>query len=290
MLRGLFHHAEKKTFYSPVYWKALSNLLFSQDKKEAQKLLQRVVDSHRKQFSEIDWRPWLAENEFASLPAAYTRLFYHAYFRHPLPDDLKPSISSQPIPVFSLDGSFLRLSRPWMAACQQELGLNLVLPELLTVRKLPSTNQDYADYVHAVHRTTYNLIKLASLKFTMESVYRGAVSHTEELTIRGQLAPYPIFDVLEEVYDNERHIRCCSIKPHACENYDITPVRSHYFVLGRAMEEIGTSEACVLPTVLFSTNSKVPNRYKGNTEQTQLLIMGEDRMKVFFRLFEMPIG
>jgi len=288
MLSGLSFLLESRTLWHPKYWGELCSLAFTQDQQQAQGLFQRAVDVRRRVLAKVDWSPWLAQHELSSLSVAYTRLFLCAYFRKAVPEDLQAAVQTQPVKLFVQEDDTLRISRLWIAACEQEFTLKLVAPELLTVRRLPQSNQEFADIIHNVHRTTYGLLPLAGLTPTLSSLYRGAVPNSDPLQLKGELGKFPQMDYTEARLSNESHVRCCSITPHACENYDLTPPRDAYFVLGRGMEDVGADETCVLPTVLFTTNTKVPNRFKGSSEH--LIVLTQDRLKVFFRLFEVPLG
>lgn len=288
MLSSLSALLESSTLWYPRYWGELCSLAFTQDRQQAQNLFQRAVDVRRRVLAKADWSPWLAEHELSSLSVAYTRLFLCAYFRRAVPEDLQAAVKTQPVKLFVPEGDTLRISRLWMAACEQEFAVQLVAPGLLTVRPLPKNNQDYADIIHNLHRTTYSLLPLAGLTPSFSSLYRGAIPKSDPLQLKGELGKFPQMDYTEIRLGSESHVRCCSLTPHACENYDLTPPRASYFVLGRGMEDVGADEACVLPTVLFSTNAKVPNRFKGSSEN--LILLAQDRLKVFFRLFEVPLG
>lgn len=288
MLSALANLLEPRTLWHPRYWGELSSLVFTQDKKQAQALFHAAVSVRRKKIAQTDWTPWLGQHEFRSLPAAYTSLFLCAYFKKTVSDELLAAVNTQPLPMFVPDGDSLRISRTWMAACEQEFTLHLVDPHLLSVNLLPGDNRDFAYYIHHLHRTTYRLLPLAGLPPTLNNVYRGAVPNNDQLQLRGGLGRQPLVDYVEVKIERDKHLRCCSLTPHACENYDLVPPATTYFVLGRGMEDVGASEACVLPTVLFTTNTKVPSRFKGNAEQ--LLVLSQDRLKAFFRLFEVPLG
>lgn len=288
MLKGLANLLEPSTLWHPKYWGELCSLAFTQDPQQAQSLFQRAVETRRRVLAKIDWSPWLAQHELTSLSVAYTRLFLCAYFRKAVPEELKAAVTTQPVQLFVPEGDTLRISRLWMAACEQEFSVQLVAPELLAARPIPQDNQDYADFIHQLHRTTYRLLPLAGLTPTLSSIYRGAVPLSDPLQLKGELGKFPQMDFTEARFGKDSHVRCCSLAPHACENYDLTPPRAAYFVLGRGMEDVGADEACVLPTVLFTVNAKVPNRFKGSAEH--LIVLAQDRLKVFFRLFEVPLG
>lgn len=120
-------------------------------------------------------------------------------------------------------------------------------------------------------------------------MYRGIFPLDDPITISISLSQKPHLEWEELSVNGTSTTRCCSIKPHACENYDFDPRRGIHFVLARGMDIDGTKTDCVMPTVLFSVHEIPKDRYRGNAEPEHILLINKRKMNEFFYLFEQDI-
>lgn len=189
--------------------------------------------------------------------------------------------------MYSKQNGQIWLSRAWMWAIQSELGLNLLPDELFFLKPEPNKHIEYSTFIHNIHRATYNIINFKGIQPSFSVIYRNVIEDNRVFQSRYSINKEPLIEYNAIKLDGALNIRCCSIKPHACENYDFSLNESNLFVVARGLEEVGIGQfKTALPTVLFTFNHKDITRFKSNAEYKDVLILDMDRFYKFIYLYE----
>lgn len=179
------------------------------------------------------------------------------------------------------------LSRAWIWAIQSELGLNLIPQELFFIDPEKNKHVEYANFVHYIHRATYKIIEFKGIEPSFSVIYRNVIEDNRIFTPKIKIGNKPMVEFHAIELDGALNIRCCSLKPHACENYDFTANDNNLFVVARGMEEARHGEVrAVLPTVLFTFNYKDITRFKSNADYKDVMVFDMEHIDRFLYLYE----
>jgi hypothetical protein len=122
----------------------------------------------------------------------------------------------------------------WMDAIQRVCNFQLIAPGLLTVEKQRFDNVWFAERVNNIHLTTYKILERMNLPLTLTNIYRGALESNAVYNEDASLENYKL-EMEKWKIDGVVHIRCYSLKPHACENYDFDYKKRLYFHVARGL-------------------------------------------------------
>ncbi|CAG9319484.1 unnamed protein product [Blepharisma stoltei] len=276
MLRALLRHTGSKPLIrSPLQWSNIARLIFSQDHSLANQIYNSVVEKHKKSFQKLN----LKQHD------RIIDLIISAYMKEPANEALKSRLTDFQ-GIFEENEGRLRISRAWIDAIQQETKIKLFPDRLLKIPDRNLDNRHYAEIIHNMHTAAYNIMTYKKLEPTMNFFYRGIFPVHDKLELKGNLGDKLRLENDEIKIKDEVHIRCCSIKPHACENYDFDPTPNVTFIIARGMDDNGKQSICVMPTVLFSVHDLPKFRYKGNAEPDSIFLVNKAKLKEFFYLFE----
>lgn len=265
---------------SPIFWPTSLKLLVSTSPIDVASIYSRVLSNNRELFHKADW------SGFPNLKATITSLLLTSYLREPLTDEIKATLSQLPIPIFSIKGQEIDILPVWIDALQKELSIDIFPPELFQFQ-IPSVDaRSYAERIHYLHKATYAALKLGNKKFTLRNIYRGAVASDEVVDIKTELSNKLKLERDETKIHGYKNIRVCSLKPHACENYDFDTRRNIKVIIARGMDEQGSQLICALPTVMFTIHDKAKDRYKGNIDSLSLHTINRKGMEKFFYVFQ----
>lgn len=189
--------------------------------------------------------------------------------------------------MYSKHNGQIWLSRAWMWAIQSELGIKLLPDELFFLKPEPNKHIEYSTFIHNIHRATYNIMNFKGIQPTFSVIYRNVIEDNRVFKSKYSLTKEPMIEYNAISLEGVLNIRCCSLKPHACENYDFSVSENTLFVVARGMEEVAVGDIRnALPTVLFTFNHKDISRFKSNAEYKDVLVMDLDQFYKFIYLYE----
>lgn len=275
MLPLLYKYTGPPLFYYPSLYPSLLKLTHSRDKEISANCFNYIVSKHIETLSKT---PGLSKEQLLDLLIA-------SYFRYPLSGSLK-NFLSQFSNIFQIANNSIRLSRSWISAIQAYTETPLFPQQLFALSPGTWTSNDYAAHIHYIHQATYNILHYKKITPTLQLIYRNSLRDSPEVTLKGTLTKFPVTEYDTSYINKAKNIRCCSIKPHACENYDFDYNSKSLFVLLRGMDDVGNNIECVLPTVLFTFHHFPVYRYKGNVQPEELLLVNHPQLRSFFWLFE----
>lgn len=276
MLRNVLSYCGSKYLMkTPTLWPHLSSVVSNQGTQEANDLIKRVVDRHMQTLESKD------------LPASYfiEDFLFDLHFNRPT-EPHSEVIEALSFMIERTNGK-VRITRAWLEALQNKLNLNWFPTELFRIPYRYLDNRYYAEQIHRIHKATYNILEARQVIPTLRLIYRNAVKDDEEIALKGKLSTYTVLENMEAKLEGVPNIRCCSLKPHACENYDFDFRRKSVVIIARGMdEENAMSQFVALPTVLFTRHGLNYARYKSNLEANYLIVLDTERLYTFFYLFE----
>jgi hypothetical protein len=197
--------------------------------------------------------------------------------------------------MFSNSKNGITLSRAWIKAIQKEYKISLIPDQLLDIPKIIDNRRHVIDTIHYIHQATYNILSYKNIEPTYNLIFRNTVNIEKSiyskykdhiLSADRTLSKFPIYEY-DKVKLETFNIRCCSIKPHGCENYDFNFNKSYKFVISRGMDEKSYVETeCVMPTILYTLQEKNLRRYKGNADINDVIFIAGDDLMNFFEMYE----
>jgi hypothetical protein len=265
---------------SPIFWPTSLKLLVRASPTDVASIYNQVLATNRELFQKADW------SSFPNLKDTITSLLLTSYLREPLTDEIKTTLSQLPIPIFSIKGQEIEILPVWIDAIQKELSIDIFPQELFHFTTPSVSVRLYAERIHYLHKATYAALKLGNKKFTLRNIYRGAIASDEVVDIKTELSNKLMLERDETKIGGYKNIRVCSLKPHACENYDFDTRRIVKVIIARGMDESGSQLICALPTVMFTIHDKAKDRYKGNIDSLSLHTINRKGMDKFFYVFQ----
>ena len=189
--------------------------------------------------------------------------------------------------MFTRKNGKIWVSLAWLWAIQAELGLNLLPSELFKIKLTKNKVLGLADQIHYIHRATYNILAHKGLKPTFSRVYRNTIIDDREIKTLSELARVPVVEYFDTVLDGVLNVRCCSIKPHGCENYDLSLNKNNIFVISKGMNEVSYMKSeNVMPTILFTYQPLDWQRFKSTANYKDVLVLDGTQIELFFYLYE----
>lgn len=281
MLPTLIKYVGRTTLTgNPPLWSSCLKLMASRSDLEATHIYNRILNNHRDSFHKADW------TGFNNLKDTFSDLLLTSYLREPITDEVKNTLAQFPIQIFTINNQDLHIHPVWIDTLQQELSIDIFPQEIFQLKKPSYDTRYYGERIHYLHRATYAALKLRNKKFTLRNIYRDAIASDELVNIKSNLTKRLMLERDEAEIDGFKSLRVCSIKPHACENYDFEVRKRVRVILGRGMDDLGHQVVCTLPTVLFTIHEKAQDRYQGNIDSFSLNIINRKGMDKFFYLFQ----
>lgn len=179
------------------------------------------------------------------------------------------------------------ISLAWLWAIQAELGVKLIPKELFQIRHDKNKTLYHADQIHYIHIATYNILAYKGLKPTFSRIYRNVIIDDREIQILKSLTKVPAIEYFDIGLEGVLNVRCCSIKPHGCENYDLSVNQNEIFVISKGMNEVSYMKSeNVMPTILFTHHPLDWQRFKSTVNYKDVLVLNTTQIELFFYLYE----
>ena len=277
MLRSLFLRVGMLEICKrPLLWPKLISVLLTQQPHAAREVYNSIVTHHRSQFRLK--QPKQADKVIDFLCSLHLR--EESFLQSDRYQELNWICKS------TRQGT--RVTRAWIDAIQQELNLSLIPKELLQIQRKTSKILNLCETIHYIHQATYNIMKYKQVAPSYSMIFRNAIHPQQELVMLNQeLTQLPQIEYDKIKVGTDWNTRCCSIKPHGCENYDFDMRISRKFVIARGMDEKDYNNyECVMPTILYTLHERYSYRFKGNVSRDQIITVSGAQLHEFFFLYE----
>jgi hypothetical protein len=265
----------KHLLKSPLIFLSSLELLFESNVEEANRLFLSVAKHHQK----------VLKSKKIQQTDKLVNFLCDLHLQNEV--ELNSGVYSEYSWMYSTQKGKIRLSRPWIWAIQAELGLELIPNELLLFNNINHPYMRFSELIHFIHLATYNILAYKNLKPSFSLIYRNVIKDDRELTLIGSLSKTPVIEFYQINLDDYLNTRCCSIKPHGCENYDFSISQNDLFVVARGMNEAGYGQfQNVMPTIVFSMQHMDLQRFKSTASYKDVLFLGKTQIESFIYLYE----
>ena len=265
----------KEILKNPRIWTLTCSVFTTQNSHKANKVYEYFVEKHKKKLKTMENKQ--ADKMIDFLCAVHLR--DELSLKSGRYDNLSWMFKTTKLGIF--------VTRAWIDAIQQDLNISLIPKKLLEI-PLKNDMRYVLETIHYIHLATYNIINYKGLVPSYGLIFRNIIQTDSEIPLKGWISKSPFFELEQVKIQNVLNIRCCSIKPHGCENYDLEIKENRVFVLARGMDEAGFNQfECVMPTILYTLHPNSRSRFKSTAPMDQVItISGEDLHRFFF-LYEL---
>lgn len=259
----------------PALWPKTFLMFFTQSPRFANEIYEKVVSSHREVFKRKNITQIDKITDF--LCAMHLRN----------ESELKSERYRDLDWICKEDKGGVRVTRAWIDAIQQEIGLELIPKDLLRISSEKNAIRVLYETIHYIHKATYNVLRYKEIPVSLTMIFRNALCVNEKVTLKGEISEFPVVEFDQIEVTGILNTRCCSIKPHGCENYDFDLRQRTKFVIARGMDEKEyMNYECVMPTILYTLHEKDFNRFKGNASHQEIITVAGEQLWDFFFLYE----